>query len=403
MGLDTSAHPVDEAMFRDRLVPFVKDGKPVDDLIARGARMMVASSRAGTWRFAAQNFSWKVREAQEAVVPRVTERYSEPSRPQNFFESVFGIKPPTREKTFTHPERVPGLPAVDNDLASFGRPFFMPVEGTERVLALCERYLQTEKGGEAAVDAIAREMVSELSANALKLPAGTRPEVLQATKALLPFEKRILPERAEEDGPALTVAQHEKRLKRETEMWRFIFLNRSSDKPLPDEFRNPDDDGGGDDLPVRECVRNLPLQMAGFAAELMPGWMSRGYGFASSLFDKIGVKASHVFETPEVLFKDLVKAAPEMREALNTTIVENFCLGGYVPASKMKTFVDLLAKHERAMVLAFHQGPAPTPDQMKFLAEDYIKILEPATYALKKGFGYLEAAEIYSGPLGWAN
>jgi hypothetical protein len=40
---------------------------------------------------------------------------------------------------------------------------------------------------------------------------------------------------------------------------------------------------------------------------------------------------------------------------------------------------------------------------MKFMAEDYIKVLEPATYALKKGFGYLEAAEIYSGPLGWAN
>ena len=186
-------------------------------------------------------------------------------------------------------------------------------------------------------------------------------------------------------------------------MWRFVFLNRKSDKPLPSEFRNPDDDRADEPLPAREYVRNLPLQMAGFAAELMPGWMSRGYGFASSLFDKIGVKASHVFETPELLFKDLVKDAPEMREALNTTIVENFILGGYVPAAKMKTFVDLLAKHERAMVLAFHKGPAPTPEQIKFMAEDYIKILEPATYALRNGFGYLEAAEIYSGPLGWAN
>lgn len=403
MGLDTSAHPVDEALFRDRLVPFVRAGKPIDDLIARAARMAVASSRAATWRFAAQNFSWKVREAQEAVVPTVTERYSEPGRRATFFESLFGIKPPMQEKTFTRPERVPGLAAVDNDLASFGRPFFMPIEGTERVLALYERYLQTEKGGEPAVDAIAREIVSELSANALKFPAGTRPEVLQATKALLPFEKRILPERAEGDGPALTVAQHEKRLKRESEMWRYVFVNRSSDKPLPDEFRNPDDGEADEPLPTREYLRNLPLQMAGFAATLMPGWMSRGYGFASSLFNEIGVKASHVFETPEVLFKDLVKDAPEMREVLNTTIVENFILGGYVPAAKMKTFVDLLAKHERAMVLAFHKGPAPAPEEIRFMAEDYIKILEPATYALKKGYGYLEAAEIYSGPLGWAN
>jgi len=401
MGLDTSAHPVDEALFRERLVPFVKDGKPIDDLIAQAARMAVASSRAAAWRFAAQNFSWKVREAQEAVVPTVTERYTEPARSQSFFERMFGVKAPMQEKTFTRPERVPGLPAVDNDLTSFGRPFFMPVDGTERVLALYARYLEAAQGGEASVDAIAREMVAEVGANALNFPAGTRPAVIEATKALLPFDKRILPERTAEGGPALTVAQHERRLKRETEMWRFIFLNRASDKPLPGEFRDPNEDRVP--APAREYVRNLPLQMAGFAAALMPGWMSRGYGFASSLFDKIGVQAPRIFETPEPLFRDLVKDAPEMRAVLNTTIVENFILGGYVPPQKMEAFVDLLAKHERAMVLAFHKGPAPTPEETKGLAEDYIKILEPATYALKNGYGYLEAAEIYSGPLGWAN
>jgi len=402
MGLDTSAHPVDEALFRERLVPFVKDGKPIDDLIARAARMSVASSRAATWRFSAQNFSWKVREAQEAVVPTVTERYSEPARKANFFESVFGIKPPMQEKTFTHPERVPGLAAVDNDLASFGRRFFMPVEGTERVLALYDRYLKTETGGEPAVDAIAREIVAELSANALNFPAGTRPAVIEATKAMLPFEKRILPVRGEEDGPALTAAQHAKRFERETQLWRFVFLNRDSGRSLPEEFQDPDGDGDRG-VPASDYLPMLPLRMAGFAAELLPGWMSRGYGFATSLFDKIGVKASHVFETPEPLFKELVKAAPATRQGLNTTIVENFCLGGYVPPQKMKAFVDLLIQHERAMVLAFHKGPAPTAEQMKFYAEDYIKILEPATYALEKGLGYLEAAEIYSGPLGWAN
>lgn len=401
MGLDTSAHPVDTALFRERLVPFVKDGKPIDDLIARAARMAVASSRAATWRFSAQNFAWKVREAQEAVVPTVTERYSEPARKANFFESILGIKPPMREKTFTHPERVPGLAAVDNDLASFGRPFFMPVEGTERVLGLYDRYLQAEKGGEAAVDAIAREMVAELSANALNFPAGTRPAVIQATKAMLPFETRILPERSEEAGPALTVAQHAQRFARETQLWRFVFLNRDSGRSLPEEFQDPD--GEGDQgVPASDYLPNLPLRMAGFAAELLPGWMSRGYGFASSLFDKIGVKA-RVFETPEPLFKGLVAAAPKMREALHATITENFILGGYVPPQKMQSFVDLLKKHERDLILAFHKGPPPTADQMRFMAEDYIKVLEPATYALKKGYGYLEAAEIYSGPLGWAN
>jgi hypothetical protein len=206
-------------------------------------------------------------------------------------------------------------------------------------------------------------------------------------------------ERDEADGRAPALADHEARLRQETQLWRAVFANRNSDKPLPAELLQESDDE--EQLPAREYVPGLPLRMAGFAAELMPGWMSRGYGYATSLFQKIGVKCTHVFETPEPLFKDLVKAAPAMRNALHATIPENFSLGGYVPPEKMKAFVDLLRKHRREMVLALHEG-AP-PDDIEELADDYTKILEPALYALKNGFGYLEAAEIYSAPLGMMN
>lgn len=217
----------------------------------------------------------------------------------------------------------------------------------------------------------------------------------------MPFEKHIRPVQGEGAEPPLTLAQQQRRLKRETELWRVIFQGRDSDAPLPAEYAEGRDIDP--ETPAREFLVNLPLQMAGFAAELMPGWMSRGYGYASSLFDKIGVKASHVFETPEALFKDLVKAAPAVGQMLNETIVENFCLGGYVPPQKMQTFVDMLTKHRREMVLAFDDGPEPTPEQFAMMEADYLKILEPATFALKHGYGYLEAAEIYSAPLGMAN
>ncbi|MFM9862493.1 MAG: hypothetical protein ACKVRO_02700 [Micropepsaceae bacterium] len=395
MGLDTSAHPVDVALFRDRLVPFVKDGAPIDDLIARAAQRAFLADRTATWRFAALRFSWEVRRAQEAVVPQVTERSPDPHHKLSFVGRLLGRKQKTME--FTRPERVPGLLGFDSDIASFGRPYFITANGTDNVLAVYDRYLKADN--EAAIDAIAREMVTALSAGALNFPAGTRPEVVSATRALLPFEKHILPVRDKNDGPAPTLAQQHKRLKRETELWRVVFQNRDSRDPLPAEYLNPE--GDGDDVPTRDYVANLPMQLAGFAAQVMPGWMSRGYGFASSLFEKIGVKASHIFETPEALFKDLVNAAPATRKALATTIPDNFSLGGYVPPQKMQAFVDLVTEHRREMILAFHKGPPPADiDEMAY---DHTKILEPATYALRNGYGYLEAAEIYSAPLGWAN
>ncbi len=395
MGLDTSAHPIDVALFRDRLAPFVQDGKPIDDLIARAAQRALLAGRAATWRFAALRFSREVQRAQEAMVPQVTELYPDPQHRLSIVARLLGRK--QRMKEFARPERVPGLLGFDSDVASFGRPYFMPAGRTDSVLALYDRYLKADSV--AAIDAIAREIVAAMSASALNFPAGTRPEIVAATKALLPFEKHILPVRDENDGPALTLAQQQQRLKRETELWRIVFQGRNSDDPLPGEYLDPE--AGGDRVPTRDYVANLPMQLAGFAAQMMPGWMSRGYGFASSLFEQIGVKASHIFETPEALFKDLVKAAPTMREALATTIPENFSLGGYVPPQKMQAFIDLLTEHRRAMILAFHKGAPPA--DIEEMASDHTKILEPATYALRNGYGYLEAAEIYSAPLGWAN
>jgi hypothetical protein len=396
MGLDTSAHPVDVALFRDRLIPFVKDGNPIDDLIERAARRALLADRAATWRFAALRFTSDLRRAQEAVVPQVTEHYADPQHKVSFIGRLLGQK--QRMSEYTRPERVPGLPGYDSDLAAFGRPFFLPAGGTEAVLALYGRYLKAET--EAQIDAVAREMVAVLNASALNFPEGTRPEVVAATKALLPFDKHIQPVRDESDGPPPTLAAHEQALRRGAELCRVIFQNRDIAKPLPEQFLHPEDVEAGS-RPARDYLPGLPLRIAGFAAALMPGWMSRGYGFASSLFHEIGVKADHIFETPEPLFADLVNAAPQIRKVLDTTIADNFSLGGYVPPPKMQAFVDLLTKHRREMILAFHTGEPPA--DIEEMAADYAKVIEPATYALQNGYGYLEAAEIYSGALGWAN
>ena len=70
----------------------------------------------------------------------------------------------------------------------------------------------------------------------------------------------------------------------------------------------------------------------------------------------------------------------------------------------MEAFVDLLTKHRRELILAGHQGKEGTADldQLPGMA-DFIKIFEPAVYALRHGYGFIEAAEIYSVILGPMN
>jgi hypothetical protein len=140
------------------------------------------------------------------------------------------------------------------------------------------------------------------------------------------------------------------------------------------------------------------------AAQTLPGWMGRGRVWPTALFKEIGVSVSGVFERPVSLFEDLLRDVPGMDANLRGTIVENYCLGGYVPPQKMQSFVDLLTKHRRELILAWHQGQEDTADlDLEQLATDFTKILEPANYALRRGYGFIEAAEVYSGILGWMN
>jgi len=126
--------------------------------------------------------------------------------------------------------------------------------------------------------------------------------------------------------------------------------------------------------------------------------MNRGSNHASHLFDMIGIRTSGLFETPEPLFAPLVKAESRVGEALRTTIHDNFSLGGYVPPQKVAAFVEALEKHKHELSRAWYPDEAAD-----FISSDFIKIIEPARYSLKNGYGYLEAAEVYSALLGVMN
>lgn len=407
MGLDISAHPIDTALFRDRLIPFVQGQGALDDLIERAIALAAVRHRANSWGLGAYKVQSAFTDAQSEAAPKVVHKYERPVSQPSMIGRLFGAKAKTVTESYEAPERVPGLPGFDTDLAIWGRPFFIVADDEVTALADFERYLALAGPGEAAVDVLGQEMIARMEAMRTRLPADAHPAVLAAARAFPPF-----PQVAQADSESrFSAARTERALRRQIETLRDIYAARGTTKTFDIEDNEGEDEEGGErwvrvdtgskPLPLptaNELLPSLPHGIVGFASALLPGWMNRGSNHASHLLEMIGVKTRDLIETPEPLFAPLVKAEPRVGEALRTTIHDNFSLGGYVPPEKVAAFVDVLEKHKHELSRAYYPDEAPD-----FISIDYSKIIEPARYALKHGYGYLEAAEVYSAPLGVMN
>lgn len=407
MGLDISAHPIDTALFRDRLVPFVQGQGAVDDLIERAVALAAVRHRANSWGLGAYNVQRAFTDAQREAAPKVVHSYERPVSQPSLLGRLFGAKAKTVTESYEAPDPVPGLPGFDTDLAIWGRPFFIVADDEATTLADFERYLALAGQGEAAVDVLGQEMIARMEAMRVRVPTDAHPAVLAAARNFPPF-----PQVAQPDGESrFSAPRTERALRKQIETLRDIYAARGTKKTFDlEENEGDEEEGGGrwvrvdtgsDPLPLPtadELLPSLPQSMVGFASALLPGWMNRGSNHASLLLDMIGVKTRGLIETPEPLFAALVKAEPRIGEALHDTIHDNFSLGGYVPPEKLAAFVETLEKHRHELSRAWYPDEAAD-----FVSVDLIKIIEPARYALKHGYGYLEAAEVYSAPLGVMN
>lgn len=408
MGLDISAHPIDTALFRERLIPFVEGRGAVDDLIERAVALAAVRHRANAWGLGAYKVQSAFADAQSEAAPKVVHQYERPVSQPSILGRLFGAKAKTVAESYEAPDRVPGLPGFDTDLAIWGRPFFIVADNEATTLADLERYLALADQGEAGVDVLGQEMIARMDEMRARLPADAHPAVLAAARAFPPF-----PQVAQPDGESrFSATRTERALRKQIETLRDIFAARGTKKTfnLEQGDEGEDEDGGerwvqvdtgADPLPsptADELLPGLPHGIVGFASALLPGWMNRGSNHASHLLNMIGVKTQGLIETPEPLFAPLIKAAPRTGEALRTTIYDNFSLGGYVPPERVAAFVETLEKHKHELSRAWYPDEAAD-----FISADFIKLIEPARYALKHGYGYLEAAEVYSAPLGVMN
>jgi len=113
MGFDTSHHPVDVSLIQDRLIPYILEGTPIDDLVERAVRLERVRFRANAWGL--------------------------------------GLAEWCRERG--------GPAAFDTSLLVWGRPFFVTPDAPDALSASIDRYLGARPE---AVDAIAAEMLRHL-------------------------------------------------------------------------------------------------------------------------------------------------------------------------------------------------------------------------------------------------
>jgi len=238
-------------------------------------------------------------------------------------------------------------------------------------------------------------MLTKLNSKQGDRPADVEPARLALLDALYPLAAH-LPELKPREQELADAVQTRHRLAKILEAYREGWAQRDTEREIESEVL---------DEPVlaADLARQAPYILLNLAAQVLPGWMGRGTVWPTHLFEKIGVPVGHVFETPTALFEPLVRAFPAIEDGFRTTIIENYSLGGYVRPQNVPVLRALLEKHARELILAWTEPEDAANADLEELSTDYRKILEPVVLAERNGYGFIEAAEIYSGFLGVMN
>jgi len=363
MGYDVSNHPVDTKLITERLIPAFLEQAPIDDILDRAADLSVVASRAEQWSNRVLTLAQKL------------------SIRQDDWDEDEG--PYLR------------LPGWNTDLSVWGRPFFIVADTVDESLAAVEQYMQCTQKDLAAVDRIAATMLARLDAKKGGWPENAHPERVALYEGAYPLAEH-LPELKKKEQQLADPAKTRRRLEMILEAYREGWAHRDTKRKIKSEVLEEPSRAG-------DLAREAPYILLNLAAQVLPGWMARGTVWPTQLFEKINVPVGQVFETPKALFEPLVRAFPAIEENLRTTIIMNHSLGGYVRPENVPALRALLEKHERDLIYAFVEPQDMQRVDPERVSTDYKKILESVVFAERKGYGFIEAAEIYSGFLGVLN
>lgn len=387
MGYDISNHPVDVRLIQGYLIPYIQGYlNDIDLFVKHAVQLAMIARRANRWGLGVVEIDHQISGQLRQLPPQNSPAPADTaSGASNFLGRLFGKHTPEPERTHKNPPRLRGIPGFDSDLSVWGRPFFVVGEGYEEALAGFETYLRLPSAADEGVDAVVRSMLARLDRKRADLVPQIRLEEARILDPFYPLQDHVI---LSAEGADYGADEVEADLRARLEQMRNIYSKRHTDEliPLSD----------GEEYHASELMGNLPLEIITIAASVLPGWMGRGYVWPTALFGKIGVDVSGLFETPAWLFEPLVRATPESRYDFETTIQQNYTLGGAVRPEKVPALIDLLQKHRRQLITAW-SAAEEDEENIEEMSADFEKILEPAIYAARHGFGFIEATEIYSG------
>ena len=339
MGFDVSYHPVDRSVIIDRLIPYLRGEGNIDDLVERAVRVSQVRYRANAW-------GAKLLKLQEAD-----------STPEQAGADSFRGPPKARK-----PEGP--LAAFQPDLHLWGRPFLITVANPLEVSEAIDEYLAADEAG---TDAIAARMVEHLAPGMADRarPADDDYLSVKVTSDLHEQARRPLDElrdvyKACREGQTITIEDEE--------------------------------------VDAQETfIGSAPLALLAFYSNLQPGWMARGYVWPTQLLACVGVRFK-LFETPVHLIQPLVDEIPSMATSLHNTITENYMVGGYIRAENVRAWREGLEWASGRIL-----GAAVKEDDADHCQIVLQKLTEAVADAERRGYAFVEATEVYSGPLGHIN
>lgn len=343
MGFDVSFHPVDVSFVQQEIIPFVLGNAEFSRQFDDAARVARNRYRANAWGLAASSLH------SDRLMP------VEPPK-KSFLANLFAKGPTPKAEPPPNFE-------FETDLFIWGRPFFITNQSPSEVSAAIDHYLTADDEG---VDRLAREMLERLS-------PGLSLAVTPNYEGGIPNAERF----------------------REAETSRILlFAEAMKAHRAAKQIRLPD---GASADPRDLFASDFALSAISFASTRRPGWMGRGYVWPTMLLEEAGLP-NDVFESAENLFSPLSEAEPSLKLTFARTIEENYTLGGYVPPESVPAALELFEANVDKLV-----QPAKN-DGWEYDARIAVqKIIEALSDAKSRGFAFLEASEVYSGPLGMMN
>jgi hypothetical protein len=304
-------------------------------------------------------------EADEADFPEALQGVDDSMYEDEIEGSGIIISPSFADGHRHHPGEELRPPLVDSDLHVWGRPFFVTAPDPVAVSEIIDRYLDANLE---VADAIAK---SELGRLDPKLLSSVVPDL---------------------DGDLPSDDELAQGIRWKLDLLRRCYAARQAGErsvTLPD---------GEEADPCELLAREVPLALLEFAANFRPGWMARGLVWPTVLLQEAAIDDAGCFEPPRALVEPIARELADVRFFLEPTITENYMVGGYVPKEKVARFRAHLEQNmERVLDRARDAGWEH--DCRSALQ----KILEALADAERRGLGFAEATEIYSGIQGIMN